>query len=40
MVTLILEDGRSVKVYDRLAYDRGWDVGGEISDEDISAAGN
>ena len=40
MVTLILEDGRSVKVYDRLAYDKGWDVGGEISDEDISAAGN
>ncbi|MBR4554234.1 MAG: hypothetical protein IKO27_01430 [Ruminococcus sp.] len=34
-VTLLLDDGRSIKVYDRLAYEKGWDTGGEISDEDI-----
>ena len=34
-VTLILDDGRSVRVYDRLAYKMGWDAGKEISDEDI-----
>ena len=34
-VTLILEDGRKIKVYDRLAYEMDWDVGKEISDEEI-----
>ncbi|MBP3271219.1 MAG: hypothetical protein J6M17_03185 [Ruminococcus sp.] len=37
MVTLILDDGRSIKVSDRLAYEKEWDVGREISDDDISA---
>lgn len=36
MVTLILDDGRTVRVYDRKAYEKGWNVGYEISDEDIS----
>lgn len=35
-VTLTLEDGRIIKVYDRLAYEKGWDTGAEISDEDIA----
>lgn len=35
-VTLVLEDGRRIRVYDRLAYEKGWDAGGEISDEDIA----
>lgn len=35
MVTLILDDGRSIKVGDRLAYEKEWDVGREISDDDI-----
>lgn len=35
-VTLILDDGRRIKVYDRLAYEKGWDIGKEISDEDIN----
>lgn len=34
-VTLTLDDGRSIRVYDRLAYEKGWDIGAEISDEDI-----
>ncbi len=34
-VSLILDDGRTVKVYDKLAYEKGWDTGCEISDEDI-----
>lgn len=36
MVTLILDDGRTVRVYDMKAYEKGWNVGYEISDEDIS----
>ena len=36
MVTLVLDDGRRIKVPDRTAYKLGWDVGAEISDEDIS----
>lgn len=36
MVTLILDNGRSVKVADMTAYRRGWDTGAEISDEDIA----
>ncbi len=36
MVTLILDNGRSVKVPDMTAYRRGWDTGAEISDEDIA----
>ena len=36
MVTLILDDGRSVKIPDMTAYKRGWDTGAEISDEDIA----
>lgn len=39
MVTLKLDDGRTVKVPDRLAYDKGWDVGAEISDEEIAEYG-
>ncbi len=35
-VTLILDDGRKIKVYDRLAYEKGWDVGSDISDEEIT----
>lgn len=35
LVTLTLDDGRQVRVYDRLAYEMGWDVGKTISDEDI-----
>ena len=35
MVTLILDDGRSIRVYDKLAYEKNWDTGTEISDEDI-----
>ncbi|MBR1383029.1 MAG: hypothetical protein IJ555_04355 [Ruminococcus sp.] len=38
-VTLTLSDGRTVRVYDRLAYEKGWDVGAEISDEEISQYG-
>lgn len=38
-VTLILDDGRKVRVYDRLAYEKGWDTGSEISDEDIDEHG-
>ena len=34
-VTLVLDDGRVIKVYDRLAYEKGWDVGREIGDDDI-----
>ena len=34
-VTLILDDGRKISVYDRLAYEKNWDVGSKISDEDI-----
>ena len=34
-VTLVLDDGRSVKVYDKLAYEKDWDTGREISDEEI-----
>lgn len=36
MVTLILDNGRRVKVPDMTAYRRGWDTGAEISDEDIA----
>ncbi len=36
-VTLILDDGRSVRVYDKLAYEMGWDAGGYITDEQIAA---
>lgn len=35
MVTLELEDGRKIKVPDVTAYKNGWDIGAEISDEDI-----
>ena len=35
MVTLKLDDGREVKVPDKLAYEMDWDTGREISDEDI-----
>lgn len=35
-VTLILDDGRRLTVPDRLAYKNGWDIGAEISDEDIA----
>ena len=35
-VTLVLEDGRRIRVYDRLAYEKGWDTGSEISDEEIA----
>ena len=35
MATLILEDGRSVRVPDMLAYKMGWDAGGTVSSEDI-----
>ena len=38
-VTLILDDGRRVRVYDRLAYEKGWDTGAFISDEDIAKHG-
>ena len=38
-VTLILDDGRKIKVYDKLAYQMGWDAGGSISDEDIEKYG-
>lgn len=34
-VTLTLDDGRMIKVYDKLAYENGFDIGKEISDEDI-----
>ena len=34
-VTLILDDQRRIRVYDKLAYEKGWDVGGLISDEEI-----
>ncbi|MBQ8107772.1 MAG: hypothetical protein IJ129_03385 [Ruminococcus sp.] len=34
-VTLILDDQRRIRVYDKLAYEKGWDVGGFISDEEI-----
>ena len=37
--TLVLDDGRHIRVYDRLAYDKNGDVGGEISDEDIEKYG-
>ena len=41
MVTLTLEDGRTVRVPDRTAYEKGWDVGGGISDEELAEfAGN
>ena len=33
-VTLILDDGRVIRVPDMLAYRMGWDVGAEISDEE------
>ncbi|MBQ7989721.1 MAG: hypothetical protein IJ080_00570 [Oscillospiraceae bacterium] len=36
-VTLVLDDGRQVKVYDRLAYEMDWDTGRTISDDDILA---
>jgi hypothetical protein len=39
MVTLILDDGRKIKVYDRLAYEKGWDIGSELSDEEIKENG-
>ena len=35
MVTLTLDDGRRIKVSDRLAYEKNWDVGREISGRDI-----
>lgn len=38
-VTLVLDDGSRIKVYDRLAYEKGWDTGGFISDEDIAGHG-
>ena len=34
-VTLVLDDGRRIKVSDKLAYQMDWDVGKEISDEEI-----
>ncbi|MCR5123111.1 MAG: hypothetical protein K6B74_11900 [Ruminococcus sp.] len=39
MVTLILDDGRKIGVYDRLAYEKGWDIGSKITDEDIKENG-
>ncbi|MBR1862933.1 MAG: hypothetical protein IJ806_02440 [Ruminococcus sp.] len=38
-VTLILEDGRRIRVYDRLAYENDWDIGKEMTDEDIDRYG-
>ncbi|WP_072417730.1 MULTISPECIES: hypothetical protein [unclassified Ruminococcus] len=35
MVVLVLDDGRRVEVPDKLAYEKDWDVGREISDLDI-----
>ena len=35
-VTLILNDGRKIMVYDKLAYEKDWDTGREISDEEIA----
>ena len=34
-VTLVLDDGRRIKVYDRIAYEKGWDTGSNLSDEEI-----
>ena len=39
MVTLALDDGRKIKVYDVTAYEHGWDIGKTISDEDIEKYG-
>ena len=36
MVTLVLDDGRSVKVPDMTAYKHGWDTGRHITDEEIA----
>ena len=38
-VTLLLDDGRRIKVYDALAYKMGWDTGSEITDEEIAEHG-
>ena len=35
-VTLTLDDGRRIRVYDRLAYQKGWDIGSSITDEEIA----
>lgn len=34
-VTLILDDGRKIRVSDKLAYEMNWDAGGFISDKEI-----
>ena len=34
-IKVTLDDGRMIKVYDRLAYEKGFDIGKEISDEEI-----
>ena len=36
LVTLTLDDGRIIKVPDITAYKHGWDIGADISDEDIA----
>ena len=36
IVTLTIEDGRKIKVPDREAYRRGWDIGSHITDEEIN----
>ncbi|WP_294488464.1 hypothetical protein [uncultured Ruminococcus sp.] len=36
MVTLILENGREVRVPDMTAYKNGWDIGAELTDEQLA----
>ncbi|HCJ40881.1 hypothetical protein [uncultured Ruminococcus sp.] len=37
MVTLILENGREVRVPDMTAYKNGWDIGAELTDEQLAS---